>query len=300
MKKIYLFLIAITFVSFDSNAQLIEDDFELYVAGPIGNQNPDVWRTWSGTPSANEDLQIISGLSNSGEKSGFIGGNGTQDVVLQLGNLTSGFYTLGFQMYLAAGSTGYFNIQGEVPSGPLAGVFNSGNIFFNELGTTPGQGEEDGANAQTFTYPEDTWFPVVIEFDVDLSTYQMSIDGNLVHPTPVFFTADNTLGGIDFFSLNDNTAYNIDDVIFVEGTLSSTDFEESTFKAYPNPVQDRLNIETMGIVNEILVYNVLGKVVLQSRPDSISPSIDMSNLNSGAYLVNVTIDEVSKTIKVLK
>ena len=300
MKKIYLFLIAIAFVSFDSNAQLIDDDFELYFAGPIGNQNPTVWRTWSGTPNDAEDLEIIEGFSNSGDKSGFVGSNGTQDVVLQLGNLTSGLHTLQFQMYLNSGSTGYFNIQGEVPSGPMAGVFNSGNIFFNELGVTPGEGAEDGANATTFTYPEDTWFPVTIVFDLDFSTYQMSVDGNLVHATPVFFTADGTLGGIDFFSVNDNNAYYIDDVIFVEGNLSSTSFEQNTFRVYPNPVQDRLNIETTATVSEVIVYNVLGKVVLQSRPDRISPSIDMSSLGSGAYLVNVTIDGVSNTVKVLK
>lgn len=300
MKKIYLLLITLAFISFDSNAQLIEDDFEFYVAGPIGNQNPNVWRTWSGTPSADEDLEVVFGTANSGDQSGFIGNNGIQDVILQLGNRTTGFYTLQFQMFLPAGSTGYFNIQGEVPAGPLAGVFNSGNIFFNESGATPGVGEEDGANAVVFTYPEETWFPVTIEFDVDNTTYQMSIDGNLVHATPAGFNADNTLGGIDFFSLNGNTSYFVDDVLFVEGTLSSTDFEGNTFKVYPNPVVNVLNIQSNEAVSKVAVYNVLGQNVYSKTPNAISPKVDMSTFKSGVYFVEVTIGNSTKTVKVIK
>ena len=82
--------------------------------------------------------------------------------------------------------------------------------------------------------------------------------------------------------------------------LGSNDFEANSFRFYPNPVKDVLNINTVSIVDVITVYDVLGKVVLQANPDTISPSIEMSALSSGAYLVQVTIGNASKTVKVIK
>lgn len=302
MKKIYLLLIALAFVSVNSNAQLIEDDFEFYVAGSMGNQNPTVWRTWSGDFDSGEDIEVVFGVANSGDQSGFIGGGGVQDAVLQFGNLTTGTYTVRFQMFVTAGATGYFNVQGEVPAGPLAGVFNSGDIYFNQTGGTPGEGVEviDTGNLVTFTYPEDTWFPVIIEFDLSDSTYQMSVDGILVHATPTPFRADNTLGGIDFFSVSANTNFFIDDVLFVEGVLSTSDFSGQQFKVYPNPVVDVLNIQSNEAVSKIAVYNVLGQNVYANTPNAISPTVDMSAYKSGIYFVEVTIGNATKTVKVVK
>ena len=67
-----------------------------------------------------------------------------------------------------------------------------------------------------------------------------------------------------------------------------------------NPVRDILNISSKAAVDIITVYDILGKIVLQDQPDVISPSINMGALASGAYLVNVTIGNASKTIKIIK
>jgi hypothetical protein len=299
MKKTYFLLFALAFFAIDTNAQLIDDDFESYSTGSMGSQNPSVWRTWSGGFDTGEDLLIEFGLSNSGDQSGSVQDNGVQDVVLQLGNLTTGDYTLQFQMYVFQGATGYFNIQGTVPGGPLAGVFNSGNIYFNETGATPGQGEEDSTGA-TFSFPEETWFPVSIYFDLAGPTYQMTVNGVLAHNTPVPFAADNTLGGIDFFSVNANNLFNIDDVLFVSGVLGTESFDNKSFSVYPNPVTDILNIKTRDAVNKVSVYNVLGKLVYSATPNALSPTVNMSAMKTGVYFVEVTIGNATKTVKVIR
>jgi len=299
MKKTYFLLFALAFFAVDTDAQIIDDDFESYTPGSMGSQNPSVWRTWSGGFDTGEDLIVEFGVANSGDQSGAVQDGGVQDVILQLGNLTSGTYTLQFQMYVYQDATGYFNIQGEVPAGPVAGVFNSGNIYFNETGATPGVGLEDSTGA-TWVYPENQWFPVTIVFDLSATTYQMSVDGVLAHPSPVPFAADNTLGGIDFFSVNANNLYNIDDVLFVDGVLSTESFDKTSFSVYPNPVKNILNVKTREAVNKISVYNVLGKLVHSSTPNSISPTVNMAAFKSGVYFVEVTIGNATKTVKVIR
>jgi hypothetical protein len=61
-----------------------------------------------------------------------------------------------------------------------------------------------------------------------------------------------------------------------------------------------LNIKSTSAVDNVTVYDILGKVVLQENPGTISPAINMSNLASGSYLVKVTIGDSSKTVKILK
>ena len=310
MKKIYLFALAAFTLSLGVNAQIIEDDFEFYALGDMGLQNPGVWSVWSGVPDDGSNLLVVDDIAQ-GVQSGYVGPDSVQDVILVLGNETSGDYHLVFDMYITGGSTGYFNIQGETEDPGTGfqgagagggGVFNSSNLYFNNAGAAPGV-FEDQTTGETGTYPEDAWFPVVIYFDVDALTYEITLDGTLVNTSPVPFQADATLGGIDFFSIDANNNYWLDNLVFDLGpfvTVGTDDFSANNFSVYPNPVQDVLNIRTSNTVDAIAVYDVLGKLVLATTPDAISPTMDMSSLNSGVYLVKVTIDGASKTVKVVK
>jgi len=151
-----------------------------------------------------------------------------------------------------------------------------------------------------FNYPENFWFKITHQIDLDADTVIMDIDGTEIYNGP-FYTL-GLLGGVDFFSLmtdSDNTYY-VDDAYFAQGTVGVEDFTADNFSVYPNPVRDFLNISTKTAVDQVTVYDILGKVVLTSQPGTISPKVDMSALSSGAYLVKVTIGNSSKTIKVIK
>ncbi|OAB75811.1 T9SS type A sorting domain-containing protein [Cochleicola gelatinilyticus] len=313
MKKVYLLALAAGLFSMNMDAQIIDDSFEDYSIGQMGAQNTAVWSVWSGTPTgpSPEDISVTDEESLTGDQSGLIGAGapetgGPQDALLLLGNLDSGTYTLDFQLLIPESKTAYFNIQGTTENGGAnggTGVFNSGNITFNLDGTNAGIVEDieaDGTVNGTYTYPEDEWFPVSIFFDLDAtpSTYVLSVNG-LEGPV-VAFGGDNVLGGIDFFAIDPNNEYYVDDVLFDEGTLGTSDFSSDVFSVYPNPVKNNLQIRSAAPVELVTVYDVLGKAVLNAKPDAISPSIDMSGLSSGAYLVKVTIGGTSKTIKVIK
>jgi pectate lyase len=69
---------------------------------------------------------------------------------------------------------------------------------------------------------------------------------------------------------------------------------------YPNPVTNILNINTdsSSIIEKVVVYNLLGQLVKNTQGDS--RSIDMSDLNSGTYLVKVYTNQGVLNSKIIK
>jgi len=316
MKKNYLLILALFVALFSANAQIIEDDFEFYTLGDMGVQNPSVWSVWSGDPAAGGGITVVE-LAG-GNQAGYIGPDSMQDALLLLGNETSGDHVLAFDMFVSTGSTAYFNIQGETETNAAtgyqggggsggaggSGVFNSGNLYFNQDAANPGV-FLDETTGETASYPEGEWFDVQVnfdyDFDLDVYTYIISIENVNVNLNPVPFQADNTIGAFNFFSIDANNNYWIDNVIFVGPLIIGVDdFSFAKFKAYPNPVIDELTMESSLPINSIEVFDTLGKLLLTYHPNAISPKLDMSDLSSGIYLVKATIGQSSKTVKIIK
>ncbi len=305
MKKIYVLALAISAFSFSSYAQIdFQDDFESYSVGNISPQASE-WRTWSGDENSTENGQVSTNFALSGSQSMMIGpgvaaGGPTDQLLLIDAQPNSGIYTIQFNMYIESGQEGYFNIQGLVDE-PQTGSFLSPDLYFNPDNTTPGQGQTADASF-VWAFPHDTWFPVTLVFDMDAQTFGMDVDGNEAIPAGTFFN-DLTvpyLGAVDFFAASEFTLFYVDDVTLATGELGVNDFSANVFSVYPNPVKDVLNISSKASVDNVTVFDILGKKVLSVNPDAVSPSINMSNLASGAYMVKVTIGNASKTIKVIK
>lgn len=86
----------------------------------------------------------------------------------------------------------------------------------------------------------------------------------------------------------------------VEIALSNTTFDNDNFVSYPNPVKDFLNIGYNQSITNVEVFNLLGQRVITKIVNANQSKIDMSGLNAGTYLVKVTADSQTKTIKVIK
>ncbi len=78
-------------------------------------------------------------------------------------------------------------------------------------------------------------------------------------------------------------------------TTSISDVENSTFKVYPNPVVDVLTIENDNLVSGTIV-NQAGKVVKRFTQSNVN----LSELASGIYFVNILTDENVITKKIVK
>jgi hypothetical protein len=70
---------------------------------------------------------------------------------------------------------------------------------------------------------------------------------------------------------------------------------------YPNPSRDNLSINSQAIIDGIQIHELNGKIV--KRIDSVNSTyldVDISNLEIGSYLVLVSTNKGSKTIRVTK
>ena len=86
----------------------------------------------------------------------------------------------------------------------------------------------------------------------------------------------------------------------VAEVLASDSFDNNSFVAYPNPVKDVFNVSYTSEISSVRVMNLLGQEVLSRDVNATSTQIDMSQLSTGAYIVNVTVGDTIKTIKVVK
>lgn len=69
-------------------------------------------------------------------------------------------------------------------------------------------------------------------------------------------------------------------------------------KIYPNPAKDVINITTSNFdPKTVVIYDVLGKQVLKTV--ITSQPINISNLKSGVYIVNITENNQNATRKLV-
>ena len=75
-------------------------------------------------------------------------------------------------------------------------------------------------------------------------------------------------------------------------TIVDDAVEEMTasFNVYPNPVNDRLYIETEAEVKEVVVYDVYGRRQQTTDNGQQTLSIDVANLSNGVYFVKVVTE----------
>jgi len=243
MKKLTLLLSVIVFSLVGLQAQTLPytDDFESYtVGGFLAAQNSTWWTTWSNAPGGNEDGEISAAFANSGANSVLLdvtGGTGS-DLIMKLGDRTTGKYELKWMMYVETGNCGYYNIQHTQAPGTEWAL----ECYFR----TSGAGElyAGSSTAIAFTYPKDTWFEVKHLIDLDADNIKLYINGTLVNEWPISYQASSTtgmkqLGGIDFYAgaasgSGETPKYFIDDVTYqiMPTTLLLEDMEPYAVDSY--------------------------------------------------------------------
>ena len=78
----------------------------------------------------------------------------------------------------------------------------------------------------------------------------------------------------------------------------------SAIKVYPNPVSDNLKIDFTDIAGEtkVVIYNSTGQIVKTEKLSTQNNNLDLSQLQSGLYLVNLHFLDYKtvKTFKIIK
>ncbi|MFD1613497.1 T9SS type A sorting domain-containing protein [Gelatiniphilus marinus] len=82
----------------------------------------------------------------------------------------------------------------------------------------------------------------------------------------------------------------------VAAPLSTESFENESFKVFPNPTSDVINIASKIAIDKVELYNVLGKKVMQSTN---TKQLNVERLGAGIYVLKVFNSNKSATKKIV-
>lgn len=126
-----------------------------------------------------------------------------------------------------------------------------------------------------------------------ITTFNSSIadwtnSGSLPLPSPSA-TYQIALEGVAWYGCS----INVDDVLVKSATLSTSELnkQKNTFKVYPNPASEFINIKSEKRISEILIFDVAGKQIDHIKSDGVEVKIPVSHLPEGTYIIQTKTSE---------
>ncbi len=68
---------------------------------------------------------------------------------------------------------------------------------------------------------------------------------------------------------------------------SDSKFNQEPIIIYPNPVDEKLHIESQYLIKNITVYNLLGQILLNKRVNAYKCETDLNNISPGLYYITI-------------
>ncbi len=200
-----------------------------------------------------------------------------------IGNYPTGFFDAFAELNFLVKNVNAFDLHIRI--GYRGGSDNTKIISNNSI-TVPSFSDWTYIAFETFT----EGFTIVEGNNTVAEVFENSLESKIIHNNNLSYEGLVVDG---FFMIDDlNSIY----------LLSSIDNKSLTdVLLYPNPVNDFLTIKLPYYTNaEASIYNILGKKIMNKSFSGVSNQIDISNLKSGIYLVNITSENSSVTKKVVK
>lgn len=80
------------------------------------------------------------------------------------------------------------------------------------------------------------------------------------------------------------------DSVTVPCFLSVPEVQEMSFNLYPNPAGDNITIQSESLIEEVIIYDIMGAVVSEEETSNNSISVNISEFVSGVYFVEAKIE----------
>jgi hypothetical protein len=124
-----------------------------------------------------------------------------------------------------------------------------------------------------------------VRFGYAQNTYEGSVLGFSGDGTAFQLTSPNAI----MVRLTDDPVLNVNEIN-----------EVSNFTVSPNPANEVINVKLNNADNAVItISDLAGKVISTTTTNGVSTSVSTAGLNSGVYLVNVTIGNTTSTQKVV-
>jgi hypothetical protein len=261
----------------------------------------------SSSKSAISGLIHIIGTPSTADSLNITGTNLTSDITVtapanfEISNTLAGPYMPNLTLTQTGGSVASTKVYVRL-NGPIANLNQAGNLVISTTGSNDKLVALSGK-----TYPECnidvsvTANGVVITANATGLNYQWmdcSSNTNIIGETNASFTA--TVNGDYAVIITDGPCIDTSACT----SVTSVGLDENDFNGvsvYPNPVNDVLKVSNEnGLLVSVELVTATGKIVYSSKITSSEFAINVSDLSSGVYFVNVQSANSVKTFKVLK
>ena len=129
-----------------------------------------------------------------------------------------------------------------------------------------------------------------------------SNDANTVYEVAIPATTD-TYNSALFYVVTRDVDVSMSEVKIVgsaEDTASIDKNNLSNVSLYPSPAQNELTISAENTIQNVTVYNVLGRKVQSFNVNATSKKLDVSSLSTGIYILKYTANNVVGSMKFIK
>ncbi|MGB3464516.1 MAG: T9SS type A sorting domain-containing protein [Cyclobacteriaceae bacterium] len=82
--------------------------------------------------------------------------------------------------------------------------------------------------------------------------------------------------------------------------ITPSSARSDVFHFYPNPAQESITLVNTATVSRLVVYDHSGRIVKDLFQDDLSGTLDLSGLKSGHYVMQVTSDLLTRTMRMVK
>lgn len=137
--------------------------------------------------------------------------------------------------------------------------------------------QDSWVELEHYDQSEDIWTQVELPLPNPTSTYQIAFEG-----------------------INNFGRPNVIDDVEIDEKLSTYSSTIEGFSYYPNPTKNTVNFIANTNIQELKVFDVLGKEVYSVTPLQTDFEMNLSNLNSGVYFIKATINNQTKSFKIIK
>jgi Secretion system C-terminal sorting domain/Metallo-peptidase family M12B Reprolysin-like len=183
---------------------------------------------------------------------------------------------------------------------PCSGVSLASSTFGGPMGsiyTYDWQYSTDGINFVSFSTDQAVWFGFPCEVGQTIFV-KVIVTATVFNPITQQTFVEKAVSSDRFI-----TSYVSDSGVSLNCDRSTSQTSEEKFYLSPNPSNDFLNLEFPNDfkgTSFIEIFNMQGKIVQRFQTDTVLKKISISDLPSGAYLLNIRQDAISHTSKFIK
>jgi hypothetical protein len=125
------------------------------------------------------------------------------------------------------------------------------------------------------------------------TVYQHSVSSFTVPSTGIYHIGFHAYSDPDMWQLL------IDDISVGVGASVNEVATDETFRTFPNPAREVVNIISASVIKSLVIYNALGQEVYSVNPDTDNVKINTSAFENGVYVVKATTANGQKTTKLV-